>query len=374
MADNTQRQYQPQAAPHPGELLVDYLEAHEWTQRELSRRSGLTPKTISEICSGKAPISPTTALSLENVLQRPAHFWLNLQRLFDEHRARESSQSSRGVWSEWATRFPIREMRKLGMLPETGKPIDDLLRFFGVASPDAWKSVFAAGNISYRQTLRLELNEFSVAAWVRATELAASEISVESFDAEKLRRSLEKLRAVTRAPVESCVLSVRGICAQAGVAVVWIPALKKTGISGCARWLSDRKALIALTLRYKTDDQMWFTFFHEIGHLLLHRKKSSFILDDIRDLDNILTDPEVIQQEEEANRFAADVLIPPKAFEAFVYKRSFSSQSIYRFAEQVGVSTGIVVGRLQRERYLRPDQGNMLERKLHISATSHSDE
>ena len=374
MTDNTQRQYQPQAVPHPGEMLVDYLEAYDWTQRELSRRSGLTPKTISEICSGKAPISPITALSLENVFRRPAHFWLNLQRLFDEYRARESSQIGRSVWADWAAQFPIRELRSIGMLPESGRPVDDLLRFFGVASPDAWKSVFASGNISYRQTRRHEINDYSVAAWVRSTEVAASEISIEPFDVDKLRESLEELRAVTRAPVETFVSSVQDICAKAGVAVVWIPALKKTGISGCARWLSDRKALVALTLRYKTDDQMWFTFFHEIGHLLLHRRNSSFILDDILDLDSNIADPEVFQQEEEANRFAADVLIPPKAFKAFVYERSFDSQSIYRFAEQIGISTGIVVGRLQKERYLRPDQGNMLKRKLQISTVRHTGE
>lgn len=64
---------------HPGEIVLDYLEVHDWSQRELARRTGLAPKTISEICSGKAPISPTTALALEKVFRRPAHFWLNLR-------------------------------------------------------------------------------------------------------------------------------------------------------------------------------------------------------------------------------------------------------------------------------------------------------
>ena len=55
------------------------------------------------------------------------------------------------------------------------------------------------------------------------------------------------------------------MCAAVGVAVVVVPELPHTGISGCARWLSDGRALIGLTLRYKTDDQMWFTFFHELA-------------------------------------------------------------------------------------------------------------
>lgn len=364
MADDTRRPYKPQTVSHPGDTVVDYLDAYEWTQRELARRSGLTPKTISEICSGKAPISPSSALALENVFQRPAHFWLNLQRLFDEHRAREAASTSRSDWSAWSKQFPVREMKALGMVAGETNLTDELLSFFGVASPDAWKSVFASSGISYRQTRRYQINEFSMAAWVRATELKANEINVAPYDAEKLKSSMADLRAVTRGPVEQFVPAVQGICAAAGVAVVWVPALRKTGISGCARWLSDRKALVALTLRYKTDDQMWFTLFHELGHLLLHRKKGVFILDNVPGLESDLADPEVFQQEEEANRFAADALIPPKAFETFVYERSFETKSIYRFAEQIGVSTGIVVGRLQKERYLRQDQGNVLKRKL----------
>src|SRR5678815_810259 len=72
--------YTPQEIPHPGEVIANYLEEHGWAQRELARRTGLTPKTISEICNGKAPITPPTALALERAFQRPAHFWLNLQR------------------------------------------------------------------------------------------------------------------------------------------------------------------------------------------------------------------------------------------------------------------------------------------------------
>jgi Zn-dependent peptidase ImmA (M78 family) len=63
------------------------------------------------------------------------------------------------------------------------------------------------------------------------------------------------------------------LCAGAGVAVVFVPALPKTGVSGATRWINSNKALIQLSLRYRTDDHLWFTFFHEAGHILLHGKK-----------------------------------------------------------------------------------------------------
>ena len=116
---------------HPGETVLEYLDFHEWSQRELARRTGLTPKTISEICNGKASITPNTALALEKVFRRPAHFWLNLQMTFSEATARNRQLSSATDWSQWAKRFPLREMRRLKFsLPSGHSEADVLLRFF----------------------------------------------------------------------------------------------------------------------------------------------------------------------------------------------------------------------------------------------------
>jgi addiction module HigA family antidote len=49
------------------------------TQAELAERAGKPEKTISEIISGKAAITPETALQLERVLGVPASFWNNLE-------------------------------------------------------------------------------------------------------------------------------------------------------------------------------------------------------------------------------------------------------------------------------------------------------
>ena len=155
------------------------------------------------------------------------------------------------------------------------------------------------------------------------------------------------------------------MCAAAGVAVVWVPELQNTAISGCARWLSDKRALVGLTLRYKTDDQLWFTFFHELAHVLLHRHKRGFVIDNAdKDLADRVVDPEMQQLELEANRFAADTLIPPRLLGDFVRQQAFTSESIHDFAELLGVGPGIVVGRLQFDGILGRHQGNALKQKL----------
>ena len=355
----------PAVVPHPGEIVVDYLDYYGWTQSTLARRTGLTPKTISEICNGKASITSQTALAFEKVLQRPAHFWTNLQGQFDEAAARQKEALRSEQWLDWARSFPLKEMQKLRFIESGKSDVDSLLRFLGVSSPESWNAVWGTTGVAYRQTRKIKSSQAAISAWVRETELEAAKVRTADFDEQELRSSINKLRHLSRERTADILDQVQKICAAAGIAFVLVPELPNCGISGCARWLSDKKALIALTLRYKTDDQLWFTFFHEVGHILLHRKRRSFVLDNpADDLTDQIVDPEMQQFEGEANQFAADTLIPPAAFGEFIRKKEFTNEQIHNFAEAIGIGPGIVVGRLQHERLLARHQGNKLKQTL----------
>jgi Zn-dependent peptidase ImmA (M78 family) len=201
---------------------------------------------------------------------------------------------------------------------------------------------------------------------VRETEIIARGLDLAEFDGARVRASIGALRELTRLKIEDVIEPLQETCARIGVAVVQVESLRSTGISGCARWLTERRALIGLTQRYKTDDQFWFTFFHELGHLLLHRSKRPFVVDNAEDdLSDRVVDPEMQQIESEANRFAADTLIPPAALGDFIRAGEFTNDSIRKIAEAVGVGAGIVVGRLQHEGVLTRGQGNSLKQKIH---------
>jgi addiction module HigA family antidote len=346
--------------------VLEYLDFHGWSQRDLARRTGLAPKTISEICNGKAPITPPTALVFEKAFQRPAHLWLNLQRHFDEAEARHREVTRSFRWGEWAQNFPLKEMKRMNFsLPKGYSDTDMLLNFFSVSSPESWNSVWKASAAAYRQTRVFKAREESIASWVREAEIVAGELDVAEFDEERLLSSLDELRHLTRIRADEIMDPIQKICADAGVAVVCVPELPNTGISGCARWLTETKALVGLTLRYKTDDQFWFTLFHEMGHILLHKNKRPFVVDNAaEDLSDRIVDPEMQRYEAEANRFSADTLIPPSDLGHFVRKKIFTNDSIHDFAESVGIGPGIVVGRLQFDGVLERHQGNALKQKL----------
>ncbi|MBF0099183.1 MAG: ImmA/IrrE family metallo-endopeptidase [Magnetococcales bacterium] len=110
-----------------------------------------------------------------------------------------------------------------------------------------------------------------------------------------------------------------------------------------------------LSLRYKSDDQLWFTFFHEAGHLLLHGKKDVF-LEGTLDMDQ--------KKEEEANRFAADMLIPAERWAGFEKTLPHTLASVQCFAAELGIAASIVVGRLQREKRVAFSWGNELKCRL----------
>src|SRR2546430_1640691 len=138
---------------------------------------------------------------------------------------------------------------------------------------------------------------------------------------------------------------VQRLCAEAGVAVVFIPELPNTRASGAAKWLSPTKALIQLSLYGKSDDKLWFSFFHEAGHLLFHGRKLTFVHDENSKAENQFKDV----KEEEADRFARDFLIPPAEYRRIAATHNTSTRIISKFAEEIGIAPGIVVGRLQHD-------------------------
>ena len=356
----------PSTATHPGDSIGEYLDFYGWSQADLAERTDLPIDEIEAICSGGARISRRAAEALATAFKRPAHLWLNLQLQFDEAVARRDRESPKTPLSEWAKQFPLKEMRKLRFSVPKGLPDSDaLLKFFGVTSLESWASEWSELNVAYRQTRNCSIHQPAVVAWIREAEIIAETIKTQQFDDSRVQDSIETIRGLTREPVETIMDPLQTICAQCGISVVLVPALSRTGISGCACWISNSKAMIGLTLRYRTDDQLWFTFFHELGHILLHNNRHPFVIDNTdSDLFDECIDPSMMQCEAEANRFSSNTLIPKNQFNKFRQEGVFTNDSIHEFAERINIGPSIVVGRLQFERILQHHQGNRLKQRI----------
>lgn len=62
--------------------------------------------------------------------------------------------------------------------------------------------------------------------------------------------------------------------------------------------------------------------------------------------------PELQQQEDEANTFSRDFLIPPKEWKAFTEASIRTKVGVREFAKSLNIKTSIVVGRLMFEQYI----------------------
>ncbi len=360
--DQTQNQYAPDYITPPGETLSDTLEALGMSQADLAERTGRPKKTINEIIKGKAAITPATALQLERVLGVPASFWNKREYQYREFLAREEEKARLSEQVEWLKRLPVKSLIKLGWIEASKDKVTLLqhtLNFFGVATPQQWDEMWSASRPAFRKSRAFKSDPGAVAAWLRKGEIEAQSINCATYNEAKFKDALRQIRRLTITKSEYFRNELVRLCASAGVAVVFVSELPGTRVFGATRWLTPNKALIQLSLRYKTDDHLWFTFFHEAGHILLHSKTRLFLEDD-SDLDG---------QEEEANRFSADLLIPERELRRFVANGNRSLESIKNFAREIGLAPGIVVGRLQHEGFLPRSHGNGLKVRLEWPGT-----
>lgn len=351
--------YNPDYSVAPGEILLDALVERGLTQSDLAQRTGRPIKTINEIIQGKTAITPETALQLERVLDIPSKFWMNLETNYQSFIAREKERDRLESWTEWLKEVPVAPMVKEGWISKLPDPISQLqavLNFYGVASPEVWKKQCLSQKISYRASETFAKEPEATSAWLRRGEILAQKVECEPFDAKQFRESLLDIRELTVKSAGDFRNELVKLCASSGVAVVFVPGLPKAPISGASRWLTPQKALIQLSLRHGTDDHFWFTFFHEAGHILLHGKREVFIDDD--------TSEAADSKEFEANEFASDILMPPKLLSQFVAARKFDKDSVLTFAEELGISPGIVVGKLQRHKLIESNRLNGLKRQV----------
>jgi len=366
MIEQTKFLYRPDKISAPGVTLLDLLEERGMTQTELSFRTGRPLKTINEIIKGKAAITSETAIQLERTLGVSAEFWNQREANYRAYLARQKELKHLTAEKGWLKQFPINEMKKRGWLQECGDMIADqiiaILNFFGVAAPEQWEFGWAKRRLAFRKAMNanLKIDRGAISVWLRQGELEAEKIQCKSFNREKLISSLNQIRELTKEKdPEVFIPKLRAICADCGIAIVFIKPFAKVQIYGASCWINPEKALVQLSLRGKTADTLWFTIFHEIGHIIKHSKKEFFIEIDDKSLNKT-------SEELEADAYAAETLIPSLQLNEWLQKKNkLNTSEICDFAKKLNIAPGILVGRLQYMNHVKYTDFNGLKFKYH---------
>lgn len=330
--------YQPDQLSPPGATVRDCMTERCISKLAMADSLNLASEDLEKLLDGDLPLTEEIAEKLAIGVGANAKFWLRREATY--RRLAAEAAAAQGLIEH----LPVEELKRWGWLPaDYSEDYRAVLSFFGVKTVADWYREY--GDIVERSLLKhtsaVASRSEVVAVWIRFAELAAEQLPVSTWDPGGLRDDIELLRALTRKKKPSKFMpELQSLCAARGLAVVVArppPGCRATGAT--VRRPGERPT-IALSLRYKTDDHFWFAFFHELGHVLLH--------DDLPLLLEFEEPGGLDDLERQANDFAYNTIIPPDSQAMFGAIR-LETRTVIRFAMDIGVGAGLVVGQLQRQ-------------------------
>lgn len=340
--------YNADIAIPPGETLAEQLETNNMSQKELANRIDVSKKHINEIVNGKAPITAETAIKLEKVFSLPASFWTNLESNYRETLARLKENQSEEEKSI-LDKIPYKELVNKGWLSKSDNikdKINNLRNFFHVSDLTRIYKINTY-NTAYRtsEAYKENVSALALTAWLERGKKLANEIETDEYSRKKLKNYITTFRKMTKEKPEKFYPNLVNKLSECGISLVIVPHIKKTYAQGAVSWLSPNKVMMQLSLRHKFADVFWFSFFHELGHILLHGKREEYI-----DYDSDVLEKD--DKEKEADEFAAKTLIPENEYQSFIIQKSFDKSNIQSFANKIDVAPYIIRGRLIHDDYL----------------------
>jgi len=329
----------------PGETLQEVLDDRNMSQKDLAFRTGLTPKHINNIIKGNSSISPDTAVKFESVLDTPASFWINLESDFQENISRIKSLENIDKEKEVAQKFPYTLLEKKGWIEKTKdltERVINLRKYFRVASLEV---IAISQDVNFRKSEFFQAEDYSVISWLNESERRSERINTEPFNKKELILIVPEMRKLTTVPLKASLPKLVQYCSSVGIALVVTPSIDKTHLNGATKWLSKDKVMVAISPRGGYEDIFWFTFFHELGHVLQEKKNSYFI-----DVDVEQAEP--TQLEKEADQYAIETLMSTKEYTKFTKIDFTNLAEIRKMAETLKIDMGIIIGRLMKDGYL----------------------
>ena len=332
-------EYNDKIAFHPGYYLKEIVEASGLTQEDFAKCLGTTPKNLSILIRGEQNLSIDIAAKLSRMLGTSVNYWLNLQQTYDAMQADFISSQELIKEREVFKLIEYKYFRENFGLPAMPRNIDEQIRcvreFLRVSSLSVLKEKDLAVSFrSYSDSLS-QTNIVNANVMVQIAINRALRTETSKFDRKKFERAVNY--ALTQTTNHSGFLPhVKKAFSDAGVVLVVLPNLSRSGINGATKKLGS-KVLLMVNDRRKYADTFWFTMFHEIGHIMNGDYGITF-----KDNKNSM--------EDEADLYAQRKLVPQVQYEEFVSSHKIlDEKSIKAFAESINRDPGIVLGRLQND-------------------------
>jgi HTH-type transcriptional regulator/antitoxin HigA len=329
----------PIEQPTPIEAIRFRMDQLGLKQKDLVPYIG-SPSKVSEVLNGKRPLSLSMVRSLHGKLGIPAEVLIAEADCpdpldMDEHE------------------FPLKEMHRRGYFPGAPKSYRDfrkntskwLSRFLGRNGVKETAAGYARSTAHYRDTKSIKPAPFL--AWKtrvlhESEDRPAADYRPGTVD-ESFLDELARLSIFNDAP-----LLAREFLEKHGIRIVIEPPLPATDLDGAALLRPDGIPVIGLTLRHDRLDNFWFTLMHELVHVGWHLRPGRDAFFDVLDAPSHTGDNRD-HLEAEADKRAAEALIPTRAWRSAEARKNPSPELVHRFARDIQRHPAIVAGRIRRD-------------------------
>jgi HTH-type transcriptional regulator/antitoxin HigA len=331
-------EFVPDWSLHPGAVLRHVLDDRGLRQAELAERTGLSAKHINQIVKESIGVTGDVAVLLERALGIPAQVWTRAEADYQAFDSRRKSREALTGYASWAAKFDAATLRRHGIVgtkdDQTTK-VEKILNFFHVASPEAFEQTWMRPRVSFRRSQAFTVAEQNTALWLRLVERSAEDVTVATLNGKALRAVARTLPSMTNLSVTDGFLAARAALAEAGVVLTFVRQVPNTRVCAATWWLDAERPVIGLTERQRKPDIFWFSLAHEIGHLVLHAKRTTFL--DLESEKGSLDPAEL-----EADEFAEHALFPGDTRDRIA--QAHLRQDLVLLAARLGLGVAIVAG------------------------------
>lgn len=333
---------------HPGETIADVLEDRGITQAELASRAGVSPAYVSNVIAGKKGISANFAMGLEYALGVPKSFWLNLQanyeaELLEVNEEQTITDEERKVRED--LKDIVKYLRKQGKMligENKDESILSLRKVLQISNITNLKEMIPTG--AFRMAGNAAVNPNVLGAWIRLCQLAGNDKTISAkFEKKYTNDLIQEIKSIMCCKNAELQRDLKNVMEKYGIDFSVVKNFRGAPVHGYISQKNDGIYQMVLTIRGAFADIFWFSLFHEIGHIVNGDiGKNLKFLDYGNDYDKELA----------ADLFASNMLLSPESYKAFIQRNDFSIEAICRYAESQHVMPYIVIGRLQKEKYL----------------------
>lgn len=332
LVENFESDAFPKRVPEPLEAIRFRMEQQNLKQRDLVPYIG-SPSKVSEVMSGKRPLTLSMMRALHSNLGIPADVFLR-----ERSSVEEASETI--PWD----RFPVKEMIARGWISGSAqqRPERLLAPFFAsVGSPIQIAALFK--KTENTRSAR-SINQYALAAWsAQVVNRAAEEPPRSEYKPNSV--NLKFMTEVSRLSwSESGPRLAQEFLRKHGIPLIIEPHLSSTHLDGAAIMYGLNRPIIGLTIRHDRLDNFWYCLMHELAHISLHYGQGFTHFFDNLDVRES-SDP----REQEADRLAGRALIPEEEWNKSPAKNLRSPEAAQHLARKLRIHPAIVAGRMRHE-------------------------